>query len=292
MTGDVAAGEPAASPAAVSAGQIRPRLADAEWEARDARAPSGAAPVLSVDGFEGPLDWLLEMARAQRIDLAKLSIVALIGAFTAALDTALTGQRNAAPDALARWGDWTVMAANLTLLRSRLLLPPDAQEAKAAQDEAEALRRQLVERAHVNRTADWLERRPQLGRDVFRRGSPAARAGTRSVTVTDLLRACLVALRLPARADAYQLRTRPLWRVSDAIARITEMLGERPGGRELGAFLPGIEADGPDRDLRCRAAVASTLLAGLELARGGALILAQENSASPVMIEAGQKLGQ
>ena len=68
------------------------------------------------------------------------------------------------------------MAANLTLLRSRLLLPPDAPEAKAAQDEAEALRRQLTERAHVVATADWLERRPQLGRDVFRRGSPAARA--------------------------------------------------------------------------------------------------------------------
>ena len=82
------------SPADDSAlgGQTRPRReSDAEWEARDAPTPSGAAPVLSVDGFEGPLDWLLEMARAQRIDLAKLSIVALMSAFTAALDAALAG---------------------------------------------------------------------------------------------------------------------------------------------------------------------------------------------------------
>ena len=62
------------------------------------------------------------------------------------------------------------------------------------------------------------------------------------------------------------------------------MLAERPAGGELGAFLPRIEADGPDRELRCRAAVASTLVAGLELARGGALMLEQDGAGAPVMI--------
>ncbi len=287
------AGAPTALSAAAAAGQTRPHLeSDAEWEARDRPAPSGAAPLLSVDGFEGPLDWLLEMARAQRIDLAKLSIAALIGAFTAALDAALTGREVTAPAALARWGDWTVMAANLTLLRSRLLLPPDAPETKAAQHQAEALRRQLIERARSAEAADWLERRPQLGRDVFGRGRAAAGAGKRSVAVTDLLRACLVALRLPAQANAYQLRTLPLWRVADATARITRLLGEQPAEREIGSFLPRIAAGGPDHDLRCRAAVASTLLAALELARGGALTLAQESAGSPVMFTGRQDEGQ
>ncbi len=70
------------------------------------------------------------------------------------------------------------------------------------------------------------------------------------------------------------------------MAWITRLLGEQPGGGELGAFLPRIDADGPDRDLRCRAAVASTLLAGLERARGGALTLAQERAGSLVVITA------
>jgi segregation and condensation protein A len=68
---------------------------------------------------------------------------------------------------LGRWGVWLVMAASLAFLRSRLLLPSDSPEAKAAEDEAEALRHRLVSRAQVRAAADWLERRPQLGRDVF-----------------------------------------------------------------------------------------------------------------------------
>ena len=116
---------------------------DTAWENPPrSPAPTGA-PVLSAAGVEGPLDWLLEMARAQKIDLAKLPIAALIGSFVAALDAALDRRAGGAFD-LARWGDWLVMAATLTQLRSRLLLPPDATEAKAALSEAEALRRQLV----------------------------------------------------------------------------------------------------------------------------------------------------
>ncbi|HEY2131920.1 MAG TPA: segregation/condensation protein A, partial [Acetobacteraceae bacterium] len=112
------------------------------WEDPPRVPSAGAAPVLSVDGFEGPLDWLLEMVRARQIDLARLSVVALVEAFAGAMDTALARQDNA-PAQLVRWGDWLVMAATLAHLRSRLLLPADAPEAKAAVDEAEALRRQL-----------------------------------------------------------------------------------------------------------------------------------------------------
>jgi segregation and condensation protein A len=84
----------------------------AAWE-DPPRAPSAAsAPVLSVDGFAGPLDWLLEMVRARQIDLARLSVVALIEAFAGAMEAALT-RRDTAPAELVRWGDWLVMAATL-----------------------------------------------------------------------------------------------------------------------------------------------------------------------------------
>ena len=90
------------------------------------------------------------------------------------------------------------MAATLTELWSRLLLPADAPEARAAAAEAEALRRQLLERARMREAAGWLERRPQLGHAVFARGMPAATPSGRASDITELLRGCLVALRVPA----------------------------------------------------------------------------------------------
>lgn len=246
------------------------------WELPTRPPSDGSAPVLAVDGFEGPLDWLLEMARAQRIDLAKLSILALVEAFTAALNAALAQERGRHVD-LTRWGEWLVMAATLALLRSRLLLPKDSSEARAARDEAEAMRQLLLGRAAMQRAAGWLDRRPQLGREVFGRGGGAGSAKTRSrvADVTDLFRACLLALRVPDQADAYQLHRPPFWRVADAVARITRMLADRPGGGELGKFLPPLERSAPGRELCCRAALASTFVGGLELARQGALQLEQ-----------------
>jgi chromatin segregation and condensation protein Rec8/ScpA/Scc1 (kleisin family) len=161
------------------------------------------------------------MARAQRIDLTKLSILALVEAFTSALDAALMLTRTKPVD-LGRWGEWLVMAATLALLRSRLLLPEDAPEAKAAQDEAEA----------------------------------------------------------------YRLHQPPFWRVADAVARITHMLADRPGGGGLDIFLPTVDACAPEREQLCRTALASTFVAGLELAREGAVRLEQHKAWQDVILRA------
>jgi segregation and condensation protein A len=118
---------------------------------------------LAVDGFEGPLDWLLERARARKIDLAHLSILALVEAFADAMELALMRGAAASASGLAGWAGWTVMAAQLTELRSRLLLPAETPEAGVAQAEAEALRRQCTRRAEIGAAADWLEGWPQLG---------------------------------------------------------------------------------------------------------------------------------
>ena len=272
------------------------------------RRQAATSPVLVVEGFDGPLDWLLEMARAQKIDLAQLSILALVEAFAGAMEAAMTRPPGGPTPDLARWGDWVVMASDLALLRSRLLLPADTPDALTAQAEAESLRRQWIHRAQTADAANWLEGRPQLGFEVFARGraeawrpepaaasmagqgaepddlyaelDPALRdtADTPPVAggdLTELLRACLVALRLPPDAQAYQLHPVPFWSISDAAARIALLLEGLPEGARLEAFVPAIGAS-TSRALRCRAAVASTFVAGLELTREGGLTLDQE----------------
>ena len=253
-----------------------------DWEYLPQRGSATDAPVLRAKGFEWPLDWLLEMAREERIDLARLPIAELIGAFAAALETALVRGKAPSPAAsaisLGCWGGWLVMAATLAWLRSRLLLPASAPQAGAAHHQAEALRQLLLERAHMLAVADWLDRRCQLGRDVFSRdaakSAPAGRAGD----FTELLRACLVALRLPPGVAFYRPRGPEVWQVTDAIARITQLLSDGAVDDDFTRFLPLIAAGVLSRDIQCRAAVASTLVAGLELARGGTVTLDQTES--------------
>jgi segregation and condensation protein A len=261
------------------------QLADAAvsaWEDPPKVNRDNAAPVLAVAGYEGPLDWWLEMARAQKIDLAKLSVATLIGSFAKAMDAAIATRTGAL---LPRWAVWTVMAATLTELWSRLLLPPDAPAVLAAVEEAEALRQQLLDRARMRAAADWLERRTQLGRDGFRRGRPKVGATDRGGDLTELLRACLPALQVPEDQEvALHPRQPPLWSASDALARVSQLLPVLPDGSPLAAYVPPIPQDVPARARRCRVAVASTLIAGLERARDGALLLDQDADWMPIRV--------
>jgi segregation and condensation protein A len=244
----------------------------------------GAAPWLAVAGFDGPLDLLLALVRAQQIDLARLSIAALIGTFADALQAALADRATAR---LEHWAAWTVMAASLTELWSRLKLPIEMPEAGAAMADAEALHRQLIGRAEIGAAATWLAQRAQLGQDVFRRGQSWSDADTTAHggDLTDLLRACLPVLRVSeAQAVALRPRPPPLWTASDAIHQMTRLLAELPDGRLLAAFLPKIDRDAPKRPLRCRAAIASTLIASLELARDGTVALAQDGDWMPIRV--------
>jgi chromatin segregation and condensation protein Rec8/ScpA/Scc1 (kleisin family) len=113
MTGPVDRAEPAQSADAAAAA----------WEDPPRVDRTDTAPVLAVDGFVGPLDWWLDLARAQKIDFASISIATLIGAFATALETALAERTEIR---LEHWAGWTVMAATLTELWSRLKLPQDA----------------------------------------------------------------------------------------------------------------------------------------------------------------------
>ncbi len=242
-----------------------------------AAAPEGLRLSLQLDGFEGPLDLLLDLARSQKVDLAKISILHLVEQFLAAIG----GVR------LELAADWLVMAAWLTWLKSRLLLPDDAPEAEEGAEAAEVLAARLLALHRIRAAATWLGDRPTLGRDVWGRGEPEQlteidRSGLAADTA-GLLRAYLAVIRRGGATRSYRPAAIPLWSVQDALGRLGAMLGRIPDWTVLEQFLPEM----PMTPLARRAATASTLLAGLELARDGRMRLRQDNPFGPILLAGG-----
>ena len=206
-----------------------------------APAPAGEAmPRLNVAGFEGPLDFLLEMVRRYRVDLGPLSIVALTDQLVAALED--SAQR--VP--LERRSTWLVAASDLVLLKARLLCPESPAVAEAAAAEASRRLEQLTELARMRAAADWLAARPQLGLRVFARGQMERQARPQAELYVAFLEATLAMLEgkagQPAQAPAYQPAPLELWRVPDAIARVDRPARAATGGsaaRGLSAADPG-----------------------------------------------------
>jgi segregation and condensation protein A len=258
---------------------------DPVWDDWDNPPRVPEIPVLHLDGFDGPMDLLLDLAERQRIDFGRMSVRELAEQFVAAMER-LVGRVS-----LERRADWLVLATRLVLLRSRLLFPASPEAAIEAEQDAGAELRRLEEMVFVREAASWLTARPQLGIDVFVR--PATTVLSREGGYVALMEACLVVLQgrggRPEEALVYRQVVPDLWRVSDALARIRLTLADHPDGGELSRFLPHIAADAADRALKARAAVASTLLAGLELAREGALVIDQEGDFGSVRLIAGQQ---
>ena len=231
---------------------------------------------LQLDGFEGPLDLLLDLARAQKVDLAKISILRLVEQFLAAVE----GARRVRLELAA---DWLVMAAWLTWLKSRLLLPDDLPEAEEGLEAAEVLAARLLALQTVRAAAAWLGDRPTLGRDVWGRAeSENFTEVDRSGLAADnagLLRAYMAAMRRGGGHRRYSPAAVPLWSVQDALGRLGAMLGHVPDWTVLEQFLPERASGGLAR----RAATAATLLAGLELARDGRARLRQDQAFGPIL---------
>ena len=233
--------------------------------------------LLRLEGFEGPLDLLLDLARGQKVDLAKISILALVEQYLVVIE----GARRIRLELAA---DWLVMAAWLTWLKSRLLIPADKIAAEEAGAAADILAARLAELAAMRTAAAWLGSRTQLGVDVFRRAAPEdfveVDRSRLALDMGSLVQAYLGALRRGARGRTYQPRPVTLWSVKQALARLGSLLGSLPDWASLEQFLP----DYLDTALERRGALASTLLAGLEMARGGELRLRQEQAFGPIMI--------
>jgi segregation and condensation protein A len=232
---------------------------------------------LRLEGFEGPLDLLLDLARAQKVDLEKISIIALVDQFLAVLDQARRVRLELA-------ADWLVMAAWLAWLKSRLLVPQDPEEEVDAEALAAALTDRLAELERMRLAAGFLTGRLQLGREVFGRGAAESlRVEDRSGLNADLpalLQAYAAARRRALARRPYTPKHRKLWTVQDALARLGGMVGALPDWAILNRFLP----DGLTDPVEQRAALASTLIAALETARGGAIELRQERAFGPILV--------
>jgi segregation and condensation protein A len=227
-----------------------------------------ASVQLRLDGFEGPLDLLLELARRQKVDLARISITILVDQYL----HAITG--NETLD-LMQAADWLVMAAWLTWLKSRLLLPIDAEEAQEAERAQQVLTQRLAELEHVRYVADWMDGQPQLGWDTFERGTmEPSRSFVPVANYMMLLEACLSVFRADMGRPPHQ-----------AMTQIETMLGELPDGGDLLGFVPKLPAEMADREHAVRVAIASTLVAGLELAREGRVLLLQEASFALIAVQ-------
>jgi segregation and condensation protein A len=244
-----------------------------------------ATPHLTLTGYSGPLHHLLTLARAQKINLGEISLVALVEQLTAAL------QQAPATTPPGRKGDWVVMAAWLVQLRSLLLLPADATGRQDAAAEADRLRVRLAGLQEMQALAGWLERRPQRGRDVFARGRPelfgvAAEAG-QAIDVVEFLWAGMALFDDAGAPDAAPVCWPPLhpelYPVAEARARILHRLADLPDGGPLAALLPET-AGAPRSALRRRSAWSSTLIASLELARQGDVVLAQDADFQPIHV--------
>lgn len=239
------------------------------------------ALVLRLEGFEGPLDLLLELARAQKVDLAKISILALVEQYLAVIE----GARRVRLELAA---DWLVMAAWLTWLKSRLLVPVAGEEEEAELG-AESLAARLVELQTMRAAAAWMGERPQLGWDVFVRGAPEDFTETdRSrlkLEMSGLLSAYLAARRRGGAKLQYRPKPMTYFSVQNALARLTRLVGRVPDWSTLESFLP----DGLSGGLPRRAALSATLVASLEMARGGAVSLRQDQVFGPILLKAGAR---
>lgn len=247
--------------------------------------PSDPAPprdtlLLTLEGFEGPLDLLLDLARAQKVDLAKISILSLVEQFLAVVE----GARRVRLELAA---DWLVMAAWLTWLKSRLLLPADQQEMEDVAVAAEALAERLRMLAAVRQLAAWLGARPTLGQDVFPRGMPEDHTEIDRTRLTldlgSLVASYLRSAKRGARERLYRPRALTLWTVQEALRRLGAMLGTLPDWAFLEQFLPEHLTDPGER----RAALASTFMAGLEMTRDGLARMRQHQAFGPIELRRG-----
>ena len=243
----------------------------------------GADLVLDLEGYEGPIDALLQLARDQKVDLAKLSILALADQYLA-----FVGQARKLRLELA--ADYLVMAAWLAYLKSRLLLPaPAGDEEPSGAEMAAALKFQLQRLQAMQDAGARLLTLPRLGRDVFPRGEPAplrvVTTTSYQVSLYELLKAYG---RIRRESESVSLRIDPseLFSVDDAIHRLSLLLGGFvPDWQTLTSFLPKEMRGG----LVWRSAVASTLAASLEMSKQGKVELRQDGPFGPIYLRSGRQ---
>jgi segregation and condensation protein A len=241
------------------------------------RGSDEPALVVDVEGFEGPLDLLLMLARQQKVDLAKISVLALAEQYLAFIEEARKLRLELA-------ADYLVMAAWLAYLKSRLLLPePASPDGPSAEDMANALAWRLKRLEAFREVADRLMGRPQLQRDIFQRGDPEPVANIRhpqwTATLYDLLSAYARQRQHSAFAHV-QFKKRTVWALQEARDILERLLGQASDWRTLDQFLIEYLVEPQMR----ATVMASSLAATLEMVREGVMELHQQQAFAPIYL--------
>jgi len=240
--------------------------------------PSDAL-VLQLDGFEGPIDLLLTLARDQKVDLKRISILALAEQYLTFIERARQMQLEIA-------ADYMVMAAWLAYLKSRLLIPvqEDAEDEEDPAELAARLAFQLRRLEGMQNAAKALGARPRLGHDFFARGMPEAvtidRRPIYQVSLFDLLKA-YASVKQREQISTLRIVPTQLYSMDRAIERLRRLVGDTPEWSTMEGFLPENLRD----PLVRRSAMAATFLASLELAREGVLDIRQSGQFAPIFLK-------
>ena len=241
------------------------------------RAESEPAFLVDVDGFEGPLDLLLELARRQKVDLARISILALAEQYLEFIEAARRVRLELA-------ADYLVMAAWLAYLKSRLLLPePPKGEEPSAADLASALADRLRRLEAIRHAADALTERARLGRDMFLRGAGEGLETTSSTrfraNLFDLLSA-YARQRQKGAISKVTLRQRSVWSLAEAREALERLAGAALEWTVLDDFLIQFCVD----PTTARTVRASAFSASLEMVREGRFHIRQDHAFSPIWV--------
>jgi segregation and condensation protein A len=243
------------------------------------KADSEPSFLVDVDGFEGPLDLLLELARRQKVDLAKISVLALAEQYLEFIEQARKVRLELA-------ADYLVMAAWLAYLKSRLLLPdePKTSEEPAAADLAAALAQKLRRLEAIRAAAEDLSNRPRLGRDMFLRGEPEGisiiRHSQFQASLFELLQS-YAQQRQRQVLSRVTLRQRVVWTMAEAREALERLAGHSFEWTVLDSY---IERYMTTPQMR-RTVRASSFSASLELVREGKILLRQDAAFSPIWIK-------
>ncbi|MCR4267522.1 ScpA family protein [Nitratireductor sp. ZSWI3] len=256
---------------------------DKLWDegAQEERGVSEPALTVDVAGFEGPLDLLLHLARTQKVDLARISVLALAEQYIAFIERVREMRLELA-------ADYLVMAAWLAYLKSRLLIPKKSEDQEPSGEEMAALLQFRLKRLEAMRdAAARLVNRNRLGRDVFARGMPepiiVAKQSAFSASLYDLLTA-YAAQRQRRAVTNVRIAKRGVWSLKQAREILVRMIGEFGDWTVLDQFLIRYMTSGEER----ATAIASSFAASLELVREGALEIRQQEAFAPIYMRKGK----
>jgi segregation and condensation protein A len=248
------------------------------------RASDEPALVVDVEGFEGPLDLLLTLARQQKVDLARISILALANQYLAFIEAARKLRLELA-------ADYLVMAAWLAYLKSRLLIPDaNAPEGQSAEDMATALAYRLKRLEAFREVAQRMMELPRLDRDVFGRGDPEPIAQIKhpqyTATLYDLLSAYARQRQTKALAHV-RFAQRKVWALAEAREAIERLIGSSADWSRLDEYLIAYVVE-PEL---AATVTASSFAATLEMVREGLMELQQHTAFSPIYVRKRQGRG-